>query len=231
MLNRFSFILFLSILCLTMPLAALAAKPIVIYDYEGPDDIFIVECDGYDVNNASWAKIVVTRYLDKDGNFVREHVSIRIYDSIYYNTTFPDIFIQNQGAGNGENISQWYYADGSMKESGLPYRIMLPGIGKRIETITRKMFIKELKKKGVEILTGCQLVEIRNNGIFVVDGHGKTIFLAARQAVLTIGNRPDNRLYDESVSLGFEVYKIGDCLEPRSAKEAIYESLLVARTI
>ena len=130
MFGKFVLILSIAVAALVLSASVSAANPIVVYDYEGPDDIFIIGCDGYDVRNASWAKVTVTDYFGKDGNFVREHVWIHISDSIYYNSVFPEIFIQNQGAGNGENISQWWDADGNEKESGMPYRIMLPGIGK-----------------------------------------------------------------------------------------------------
>jgi hypothetical protein len=49
--------------------------------------------------------------------------------------------------------------------------------------------------------------------------------------VITIGNRPDNKLYDQIKSLGYEIHKIGDCLEPRSAKSAIYEGAVLGRAI
>lgn len=117
-------------LALMVSTSALALKPIVVFEYEGPDDILIVECGDYDVRTSSWAKITVTDYLDRHGNFVREHVRVHISDAIYYNSETPDIYISNQGAGNGENVSQWWYADGTMMEAGMPYRIMLPKIGK-----------------------------------------------------------------------------------------------------
>lgn len=108
---------------------------------------------------------------------------------------------------------------------------MLPEVGKRLETITRKMFVRRLKEKEVEILTGCQLVEIKDDGIFIIDSEGAQSFISARHLILTVGNQPDNHLYDKIAGLGYEVHKIGDCLKPRSAKEAIYESAVIARTI
>lgn len=117
-------------LALLVSASALALKPFVVVEYEGPDDIKVVECGDYDVRTSSWAKVTITDYLDKDENFVREHVRVHISDAIYYNSKTPDIYISNQGAGNGENVSQWWYADGTMMEAGMPYRIMLPKIGK-----------------------------------------------------------------------------------------------------
>jgi len=108
-----------------------AVPPEIVWEYEGPDDISVVECDGYDVRTSSWAKITVTWFFDKDGNPIREHTLVKIHDAIYYNSEDPGIYIRNQGAGNGENISFWYdMVNDTFKESGMPYRIMLPGVGK-----------------------------------------------------------------------------------------------------
>ena len=117
-------------LTLMVSTSAFALKPMVVFEYEGPDDILVVECGDYDVRTSSWAKITVIDYFDKDENFVREHVRFHISNAIYYNSEFPDIYISNQGAGNGENVSQWWYADGTLMEAGMPFRIMLPKIGK-----------------------------------------------------------------------------------------------------
>ena len=51
------------------------------------------------------------------------------------------------------------------------------------------------------------------------------------RVVVAVGNRPDNRLFNQVEELGIEVYQIGDCLEVRSAKEAIYEAAVIGRKI
>ena len=117
-------------LTLMVSTSALALKPLVVFDYEGPDDILFVECGDYDVRTNSWAKIIATDYFVNNVEVIRTHVRFHISDAIYYNSEVPEIYISNQGAGNGENVSQWWNADGTMMEAGMPFRIMLPGIGK-----------------------------------------------------------------------------------------------------
>jgi len=46
-----------------------------------------------------------------------------------------------------------------------------------------------------------------------------------------IGYQSDNRLYDQIKSFGYEIHRIGDCLEARSAKEAIYEGMVLGCSI
>jgi hypothetical protein len=49
--------------------------------------------------------------------------------------------------------------------------------------------------------------------------------------VIAIGTKPDTKLYDKIKPLGYKIYQIGDCLEPRSAKDAIYDSAVLGRRI
>jgi 2,4-dienoyl-CoA reductase-like NADH-dependent reductase (Old Yellow Enzyme family)/thioredoxin reductase len=120
-----------------------------------------------------------------------------------------------------------------LSENGCPVVIveMLPTIGKPLESITRKVLLKELKAKNVEFMTEFKLSKVEENGVFVVGKDMKEKFVEAERIVITIGNRPDNKLYNQIKSLGYEIHRIGDCLEPRSAKSAIYEGAVLGRTI
>jgi hypothetical protein len=81
------------------------------------------------------------------------------------------------------------------------------------------------------MLTECRLSRIEDNGVVVTGEDGKERFIQADRVIITIGNRPDSRLYDQIAPLGYETHQIGDCLEPRSAKAAIYEGAVLGRTI
>lgn len=138
---------------LLMSTSALALKPVVLVDYEGPYDEFVIECGDYDVHNSSWIHLTLTDYLDKNGDVIRTHVWAHVWDSIFYNSEVPEIYISNQGAGNGENLSQWWNADGTMMEAGLLWRIMLPGIGKLYMTAGRGFWDGEnWSWSGLEVL-------------------------------------------------------------------------------
>ena len=120
-----------------------------------------------------------------------------------------------------------------LSEKGCPVTIVeiLPKIGERLETMTRKLLIRKLKENHVHIMTEFKLSRIEDNGVVVVGKDGKGLFLEAQRVVISIGNRPDNKLYNQIKSLGYEVHRIGDCLEPRSAKAAIYESAVLGRAL
>ncbi len=108
---------------------------------------------------------------------------------------------------------------------------MLPKIGAQLESMTKKLFIQKLKDNGVTIKTGFTLQKVEDNGV-VVEGEGdETAFIKADAVAIAVGSRPDNRLYHEIKSSGYEIHRIGDCLEPRSAKAAIYEGGVLGRSI
>lgn len=108
---------------------------------------------------------------------------------------------------------------------------MLPEIAKRLESMTRKLLLKRLEENHAEIMTGCKLLRIEDDGVDVLDGDGERVFVEAERVVIAAGSHPDDSLFDQIKSMGYEVHQIGDCLQPRSAKAAIYEGAVLGRSI
>jgi pyruvate/2-oxoglutarate dehydrogenase complex dihydrolipoamide dehydrogenase (E3) component len=108
---------------------------------------------------------------------------------------------------------------------------MLPKVGNALESITRKVLISKLKENGVKIMTGWKLSRVQENGVVLTEQEGEEQFVEAERVVVTIGSKPDNSLYEKIKSHGYEIHRIGDCLEPRSAKAAIYEGAVIGRAI
>ena len=108
---------------------------------------------------------------------------------------------------------------------------MLPKIGSGMEAMTKKIIIHQLKKHNVTVLTDTRLLKIEDNGVVVANQDEEKKFVETEKVVIAIGTRPDTRLYEKIKSLGFEIHQIGDCLEPRSAKDAIYEGAVLGRWI
>jgi 2,4-dienoyl-CoA reductase-like NADH-dependent reductase (Old Yellow Enzyme family)/thioredoxin reductase len=107
----------------------------------------------------------------------------------------------------------------------------LPEIGAKVEAITKKMIKKQLRENNVRILKEHLLSNVSKNGVTVIDKDGNEHFIKGDRVIIAIGNRPDNSLFNQVQDLGIEVYQIGDCLEVRSAKEAIYEGAVIGRNI
>jgi 2,4-dienoyl-CoA reductase (NADPH2) len=120
-----------------------------------------------------------------------------------------------------------------LAESGSAVTIveLLPKIGKALESMTRKILLRKLRSNKIRVMPETKLKKVEDNGVFVSDKDGKETFLEAARVVIAIGSRPDNTLYEQLQPLGYEIHRIGDCLEPRSAKTAIYEGAVLGRSI
>ena len=120
-----------------------------------------------------------------------------------------------------------------LSESGASVTIVeqLPNIGAQIEAITKKIILEKLGKNSVRILTEHRLSKVTEKGVFVTDRNGNELFLEGDNVIIAVGNRPNNNLFDQVKQLGIEVYQIGDCLEVRTAKEAIYEGACIGMAI
>jgi len=108
---------------------------------------------------------------------------------------------------------------------------MLDKVGIGLESMTRKILLAKLKEPQVKIMTETRLIRVETGAVVVARGDGMQQILEAEKVILAAGNRPLNALYKKIKSLGYETYQIGDCLETRSAKAAIYDSAVLARSI
>lgn len=106
-----------------------------------------------------------------------------------------------------------------------------PRIGMHLEAITKKMIFQRLKEKDAVMLANTRLIRIAPEGVYVQDEAGKQRIIEADSVIIAMGNKRVDALSDQAEKLGFETYRIGDCREVRSAKDAIAESALLARRI
>jgi pyruvate/2-oxoglutarate dehydrogenase complex dihydrolipoamide dehydrogenase (E3) component len=120
-----------------------------------------------------------------------------------------------------------------LADNGSPVTIVekLPKLGVQIESITRKMILKRLKARNARIMTSVHVKGIVENGVLLDDESGAEQFLEAERVVIVIGNKAYDGLSEEIASMGIPVHQVGDCIEPRSAKAAIYEAAVIGRTI
>jgi hypothetical protein len=80
-------------------------------------------------------------------------------------------------------------------------------------------------------MTESRLIRVVDRGAHIEDKAGKEVFVDCDRLIFAVGNRSYNALYDEIKSMGIPIFQVGDCLEPRSAKAAIYEGAVIGRGI
>ncbi|MGB7920524.1 MAG: FAD-dependent oxidoreductase [Desulfobacterales bacterium] len=120
-----------------------------------------------------------------------------------------------------------------LSEMGSPVTIveLMPKIGGDIEAVTKKLLLRKLKENNVRILTEHRLLRVGKNSLVVKGPDGIDTIIEAQRVVVAIGIRQDDTIHQQIKSLGYETHVIGDCLEPRTAKSAIYEGAKLGRSI
>ncbi len=120
-----------------------------------------------------------------------------------------------------------------LAEAGSPVSLveMAPRIGQGIEAISRKVLLERLSRFKVEVYTQSRLLRIEEGGVVIGHPERGERPLAAERVVIAVGCRPNNDLAEEIRKLGVETHLLGDCLEPRNAKAAIYEGTVLGLSI
>jgi 2,4-dienoyl-CoA reductase (NADPH2) len=111
---------------------------------------------------------------------------------------------------------------------------MLDRCGTDIGQSSRWVILKDAAAAGVKIIESCLVSKIIDGGV-VADTRGEQRTFAADSVVIAAGSRPEDGLWrmlaDSGALEGMEFHKIGDCVEPRKAYDAIHEGFEVGRAI
>ncbi len=96
---------------------------------------------------------------------------------------------------------------------------------------TFKLGVKEeLVKHGVYMYPDSPVHNITKNGINIIND-GEMVFLKADSVVIAVGSKAEDKLASELEGLVPEIYKIGDCVEPRDLMAAIHEGSKVGNEL
>ena len=100
-------------------------------------------------------------------------------------------------------------------------------LGEGLGLSSRWVLLRELKKRGVRILTKATAVEITEKSVFFQQ-NGQVADVSADTVILAAGYLSNNRLADNLKGFAGELHVIGDAVQSRKAVEAIYEGYLIA---
>ncbi|HAR96381.1 MAG TPA: hypothetical protein DCR97_10535 [Deltaproteobacteria bacterium] len=107
---------------------------------------------------------------------------------------------------------------------------MLGRIAGDVPATSRPFFLARLEKEGVEIHIHTTVKEITEGGVRV-DCKGDPQFIEADTVVLSVGFEPDSRLARGLEGRVSELYAVGDCLKPRTIREAMAEGFTVGMKV
>lgn len=111
---------------------AMAGKPLIIRSI-ADFDFAVAECDGFYVRTSGKEVDTEKYWFDESGEAVRLQFSIRVTESEYYNSNYPEISVSQGKKGPGENYT-WNFdlTTGDFHGAGGAFRLTIPGIGRVI---------------------------------------------------------------------------------------------------
>ena len=95
----------------------------------------------------------------------------------------------------------------------------------------RAFFLSRLLDKGVTLLREVRYDGVSSEGVIITTRDGEKRTIEADTVVLAAGSVPDTALYDAIKGKFAEVYRIGDCAEPRTIRDAISEGFRTGQKI
>jgi len=104
---------------------------------------------------------------------------------------------------------------------------MQPRIGQDFGKGNRWVFMGEIKRLGIKVITKAKVTAISAEGVKIQLGDEEQL-IPADTVVLAVGSKPDSRLYGEIKDKVAEAYLIGDAQKPRRTLDAIHEGFELA---
>jgi 2,4-dienoyl-CoA reductase-like NADH-dependent reductase (Old Yellow Enzyme family)/thioredoxin reductase len=98
-----------------------------------------------------------------------------------------------------------------------------PELATKVHQFIREPMLGRLKYKGASILTGVEYHEITDAGVVIKTAAGEKKVIEADTVVLAAGAVPNTELAAALKGKVAQVVSVGDCVEPRSIREAVEE--------
>jgi len=102
------------------------------------------------------------------------------------------------------------------------------GFATRVSPTSRKALLERLANNGVELVGGASYERITPQGLVIRDREGRERLLEADTIVIAAGALAQDGLEQALEGKVPEIYRVGDCVEPRTIKEAMAEAYMTA---
>jgi hypothetical protein len=134
-----------------------------------------------------------------------------------------------------ETLRAWRACAELLEDSGNDVTVAVgsAALGESLHQYQRNLYAARLYRAGVRLVHHLELVDadrgrVRFRNLFALELESD---LPADLLVLALGRIPDRALVASLAGAGLEVQEAGDCLGPRSLKEAILEGTLASQEV
>jgi 2,4-dienoyl-CoA reductase-like NADH-dependent reductase (Old Yellow Enzyme family)/NADPH-dependent 2,4-dienoyl-CoA reductase/sulfur reductase-like enzyme len=107
---------------------------------------------------------------------------------------------------------------------------MLEKLAGDMEGTTRALLLERLPNSKISVMLSTKVEQVRDRKV-LVSSAGRERWLEAQTIVLALGSRANNEIVRVLAERVPQLFVIGDCVEPRRAKEAIHEGFSAALQI
>jgi len=107
---------------------------------------------------------------------------------------------------------------------------MLPEILADVSIFSKFTLMEKMREVSIRWLTATNLLEINENEVVAENSLGKNNFVADT-IILATGFLADDQLHRILEDKGYEVYKIGDCLNPGKIFDAVHNAYTIAKDL
>jgi len=97
--------------------------------------------------------------------------------------------------------------------------------------MNRLMLLDLLKFHKVEVITRTSLVEVPEDGAWLIDHESRRRHLSADGIVVAVGLNPERGLYQVLRNQTPNLYVIGDCRNPQNVMNAVWDAYEIGRMI
>lgn len=197
---------------------------------EKPDAIILA-------NGASWSLPDIS---GKENNQITTS-----QDVLLKRVEIPEEIIVVRGASEGCEVAEFLLEMGKAvtiveKRGELAYdlevmsgELLIKRIQNKMEDWLRPLLKKPLdpKRPAVQIILNAVIDSITSEGAIVVNNEMEKRAINGKLIIFTMAREPNEGLFREAEKIVPEVYAIGDCVNPGTIGDALYQGAYVARSI
>ena len=104
-------------------------------------------------------------------------------------------------------------------------------ISEVINTVDQYYMYRRFREKGVKLTSSVRINEISGNSITIRAGGQTQVLDGIDTIVWAVGAKANDSLYFDLKGKVKELYRAGDCLEPRFVESAIWEGEIIGRKV